>query len=101
MTNLERIRQMEPARLVKLFKEIRDEKLFEHIDWDRYLQSEDDRYVYKGKPARLYLSGRVYDCLIVGDTEFDGRPYLRILWEGNIVAVSSDKVKKTAQRRTD
>ena len=93
MTNIERIRNMDAAQLVEMFKEIRKEKLFDYIDWIRYLQSEDSQYIYKGEPAMLYLSGRVYKCLVVGRTDFDGHPYLRVLWNGEVVAVSADRVE--------
>lgn len=93
MKNIERIKNMDAVQLAEMFNKIRKEKLFDHIDWIRYLQSEGLQYIYKGEPARLYLSGRVYKCLVVGRTEFDGHPYLRVLWNGEVVAVSADRVE--------
>jgi hypothetical protein len=83
---------MSNDEFVSFLRDVRRETLFEYIDWEKYLSSGDEKYSYIGTPAVFRMGEEKSSCIIVGKTNVFGKPYLRIIRDGEIVAVPANFV---------
>ena len=94
MTNEERIKSMSTEELMQFMEDVRAIKGFEYTDLEKWLKSESEEMIYRGKNALLHWQdGRKEACVYVDDkTAWDGERRI-VITADNIYNVPADEVE--------